>query len=181
MSNFFKKVKTNIKKLPGIIGRRLVTITLLGDYLDITFPSLTKSRNVKELLDDLIISLDNIIVYDVNLYPNDYDVKLNGVLYPNQYLSQIHTEALKIGDKLSVVVPNRPNLTVGSYQVEIRTRRTGLKTKFVVELSPYTEKTIKAVKKPIKKQIRRRCNYCGKETTDPNQVVCEYCGAEFKE
>ena len=180
MPRFIEKVKSNIKKLPAMVARRLVSITLIGDFLEITFPSLTQSRNVKELLEDLTIDVNRVRVYDFQLYPNDFDVRLNGILYPNQYLSQIHTKLLKIGDKLTVIVPNRADITVGNYFIEIGTHSAGPKTRFSVEVSPYTEKALKEIeKKPAQKQVHRQCDYCGKIITDPNQKICEDCGSEL--
>ena len=68
MSKFFENIKGKIKKLPSLFAKRLVNVSLIGDFLEITFPSLTQKRNVKELLEDLVIKIDNISVYDIKEY-----------------------------------------------------------------------------------------------------------------
>ncbi|MCK4381619.1 MAG: hypothetical protein KAW51_10805 [Candidatus Lokiarchaeota archaeon] len=180
MSKFFENIKGKIKKLPSLFAKRLVKISLIGDFLEITFPSLTQKRNVKELLEDLIIKIDNISVYNVKEYPNDFDVKLNDIFYPNQYLSEIYDKSLKIGDKLTLVVPNRINILDGNYNIEVGTHSAGIKAKFDANISPFLEKAVKTKTQLPKKKVYRQCTYCGKITTDASQVICEDCGSELK-
>ena len=181
MPKFFDKIKGKIKKLPGLVAKRLVNISLMGDFLEITFPSLTQRRNVKELLEDLIVKVDNVSVYDGKGHQSDFDVKLNDIFYPNKYLNEIDDKSLKIGDKLALLVPNRFNITDGNYDIEVETHSAGTKAKFETNISPFPKDTIKIKSQLPKREILRQCQYCGKTTTDPSQIICEDCGSELKE
>ena len=180
MSKFFENIKGKIKKLPSLFAKRLVNVSLIGDFLEITFPSLTQKRNVKELLEDLVIKIDNISVYDIKEYSHDFDVKLNDIFYPNQYLSEIYDKSLKIGDKLTLIVPNRINILDGNYNIEVGTHSAGIKAKFDTNISPFPEKTVKPKTQLPKKEVYRQCTYCGKITMDASQNICEDCGFELK-
>ena len=169
-----------IKKLPSLFAKHQINISLIGDFLEITFPSLTQKRNVKELLEDLVIKIDNVSVYNVKEYPNDFDVKLNDIFYPNQYLSEIYDKSLKIGDKLTLIVPNRINILDGNYNIEVGTHSAGIKAKFDTNISPFPEKTVKTKSQLPKKEVYRQCTYCGKITMDASQNICEDCGFELK-
>ncbi len=180
MPKFFDNIKSKIKKLPSLFAKHLVNVSRIGDFLEITFPSLTQRRNVKELLEDLVIKVDNISIYNMKEYPNDFDVKLNDIFYPNQYLSEIYDKSLKIGDKLTLVVPNRINISDGNYNIEVGTHSAGIKAKFDTKISPFLEKTVKSKAQLPKEEVYRQCKYCGKITMDASQVICEDCGSELK-
>ncbi|MFX1366149.1 MAG: hypothetical protein ACFFCE_18560 [Promethearchaeota archaeon] len=180
MPKFVDNIKSKIKKLPSLFAKRLVNISIVGDFLEITFPSLTQKGIVKDLLEDLIIKIDNTSIYDFKEYPNDFDVKLNELFYPNLYLSEIYNKSLKIGDKLTLIVPNRMNISDGNYNVEVRTHSAGLKAKFETIISPFPKKVVKTEVQQPKKVLYRQCTYCGKTTTDASQVICEDCGFELK-
>jgi len=173
MSKFFESIK-------GKFAKRLVNISLSGDFIEIKFPSLTQKRKLKELLEDLVIKIDNISVYDAKAHPEDFDVKLNDIFYPNQYLSEIFDKSLRIGDKLALIIPNRFNISDGNYNIEVGTHSAGIKAKFDMNISPFPEKTVKPKSQLPKKEVHRQCKYCGKITTDASQVICEDCGSELK-
>lgn len=173
MSKFFESIK-------GKFAKRLVNISLSGDFIEIKFPSLTQKRKLKELLEDLVIKIDNISVYDAKAHPNDFDMKLNDIFYPNQHISEIYDKSLKIGDILKLIVPNRANVIEGNYDIAIETHSRGTKAKFNLYISPFAKKTVKSKIQPPKKEVLRQCSYCGKVTTDPNQFICEDCGSDLK-
>ncbi|MFW9988733.1 MAG: hypothetical protein ACFFC3_08775 [Candidatus Odinarchaeota archaeon] len=180
MPKVIDNIKNKLKKLPSLFAKRLVHLSIEGDYLEITFPSLTQKRNVKDLLEDIIIKIDNVIIYNVKEYSNDFDVKLNDIFYPNQYLTEIYDNSLKIGDKLTLIVPNRISIIDGNHKVEVGTHSAGTKAKFETIISPFPQKPVKISSQPPKKEIIRQCQNCGKITTDPNQIICEVCGSEIK-
>ena len=167
MPKFIDNIKVKIKKLPGLFAKRLVHIYLIGDFLEITFPSLTQKRNLKDLLEDLIIKVENLNVFDIKEYQNDFDLKLNDIFYPNKYLSEIYDESLKIGDKLTLIVPNRFNITDAIYNVEVRTHSAGIKAKFETNITPFPEKAGKDNPQLPKKEVYHQCTYCESGRHDP--------------
>ena len=98
MSKFLENIRGKIKKFPSLFVKRFIKINILGDLIELTFPSILISHTVKEFLEDLIIKIDNDTIFDVNIYSSDFDVKLNNNLFQNQNLSEIYLKSLKIGD-----------------------------------------------------------------------------------
>jgi hypothetical protein len=181
MSKFFENIREKIKKIPDFIAKRLVQVSILGDLLEIRFSQIIHSQTIKQNLEDLIIKVDNIVVYDANVYPFDYNVKLNEKIYLNQDLLEIYDKSLRRGDKFGIRVPNRANITEGNYIVEIASHKTGTKSKFekFITSSPIIAST--PPPQLSKKIVYRQCYYCGKQSKDPNQVICEFCGSELSE
>ena len=180
MSKFLENIRGKIKKFPSLFAKRLIKINILGDLIELTFPSILISHTVKEFLEDLIIKIDNDTIFDVNIYSSDFDVKLNNNLFQNQNLSEIYLKSLKIGDKLGIIIPNRFNLSVGTYNIVVETPSSGRKVSFDKYISSSTEKTDESSPQLAQKDVYRRCSYCNNEILDPNQVICEYCGSELK-
>ena len=100
MSKFLENIRGKIKKLPSLFAKRLININLLGDLIEITFRSILISHTIKSFLEDLIIKIDNDIVYDINIFPSDFDVKLNNNLFQNQKSNKVF---LTFEDKYKVL------------------------------------------------------------------------------
>ena len=180
MSKFLENIRGKIKKLPSLFVKRLIIINLLGDLIEMTFPSILISHNVKEFLEDLIIKIDNDIIYDMNIFPSDFDVKLNNTFYKNQKLTEIYYRSLKIGDKLAIIIPNRFNISAGTHKIVIKTPSSDRRVSFDRYISSSDEKPEETKPQSVKRDYSRRCDNCSKEILDPNQIICEYCGSELK-
>jgi len=179
MSKFFENIREKIKNIPSLIAKRLVHVSILEDSLEFALPPIKQSQTIKQFLEDLIIKVNDITVYDANTFPFDFNVKLNEKLYQNQDLLEIYDKPLSLGDKLGLQVPNRANIIVGNHTIEIASHKAGTKSKFE---KYFTSTPIKAsTPTPLlsKKIVYRQCNYCGKKSKDNNQVICEYCGSEL--
>ena len=75
MSKFFEVLRDRVKKIPSLIAKRLVHVSILGDSLEFALPPIKKSQTIKQFLEDLIIKVNDIIVYDANTFPFDFNVK----------------------------------------------------------------------------------------------------------
>ncbi|MHA1933289.1 MAG: hypothetical protein ACW96X_12150 [Promethearchaeota archaeon] len=181
MSKFFETIREKVKGIPNLINKRLVQVSILGDFLEFGFPPTIKNQTLKQYLEDLILKVNDVVVYDASIYPFDYDVKLNEILYLNSDVLEIYDKPLKFGDKLALSVPNRPNLTSGFHNIVISTHSAGVKASFKKYFSLASEKTSVTTPQIVKKEIYLKCKYCGKEGSDPNQTICEYCGSELKD
>ncbi len=180
MSKFLENIRGKIKKLPSLLVKRLMSINLSGDLIEITFPSILISHTIKGFLEDLIIKIDNDTIYDINIFPSDFEVKFNNTLYQNQDLSEIYYRSLKIGDKLHIIIPNRFSISVGTYKILIETPSSGRRISFDRNISSSTEKIEEQKPQLVLREVHKRCDYCRKEILDPNQTICEYCGSELE-
>ena len=175
-----RNIRGKIKNLPGLLVKRLINIKIRGDLIEVTLPLIRKSHTVKPFLEDLIIKIDNDILYDINIYPSDFDVKLNNILYPNQVISEIYDKSLKIGDKFGIIIPNRFRISTGIHNIKMKIRSSGRKVNFNRYISSSTEMSEDTIPQIVQREAYRRCNICRKEILDPNQIICEYCGSELK-
>ncbi|MFX1488058.1 MAG: hypothetical protein ACFFBI_02855 [Promethearchaeota archaeon] len=182
MSRFFDNIADRVKKIPSFFAKRLVKVSISGDKLEITFPPLVQSSTVREFLEDLLIRIDTVSVYDAQTYPFDFNVKLNEIVYTNQDLLGIYDKTLRMGDKIGIIVPNRASISVGFHRIAIGTHSEGIKIKFSKYMghAPPVIKTEKYVPQIVENPTTRQCDYCGKEASDPDQIICEYCGSELK-
>lgn len=181
MAKFFDNIRDKVKNIPNLITKRLVNAFITGDSLEFKLPPIMKHQTIKQYFDDLILKVNNVVVYDAITYPFEYDIKLNEKIYPNKEILEIYDKSLKLGDKPGLIVPNRSNLKPGFHKLIIATHSTGVKAivnKYFT-LAPES-KNIPEVQ-IIKNNTHIECKYCGKESSDPEQVICEYCGSVLKE
>lgn len=181
MSKFFENVRDRIKNIPNLIAKRLVYVSILGDSLEFELPPIMQNQTLKRYIEDLIIKVSDIVVFDANTYPFDYDVILEEKVYPNKEILEIIDKPLKLGDKPGFIVPNRPNVTPGFHKVTIGSHSGGVKASFNKYISLTPEKKKIPTPQIAKEDTFSQCRYCGKKSSDPNQVICEFCGAELKE
>lgn len=181
MSKFFENIRERIKKVPSLITKRLVKVSILGDTLEFTLRPIKQNQTLKQYLENLIIKVNEVIVYDASTHPFDYDVKLNERIYPNRELLKIYDRSLKVGEKLGLIVPNRPNVTPGFYNIVIATHSEGVKANFNKYFSLAPEETNIPTRQTAKTELYSKCKNCGEKSSDPNQIICEYCGFQLKE
>ena len=102
---------------------------------------------------------------------------MNKNLYTNKEIVEIYDKSLKLGDKLALVVPNRPNISTGFHKVIIGSHSEGVKASFKKYFSLAPEAAQLTTSQVI---INIECKNCGKQSSDRNQVICEYCGSLLK-
>jgi hypothetical protein len=181
MSKFFENFRAKVKNIPNLIAKRLVHVSILGDKLEFELPPTMQHQTLKQYVEDLVIRVNDVVVYDTNTYPFDYDVKLDERIYPNRDLLEIYDKSLKIGDKMGLIVPNRLNITPGFHTVIISTHSAGVKANFNKYFSLAPEETNIPTPQIAQKEVYSICKNCGEKSAAPNQVICEYCGSELKE
>ncbi|MFX1456779.1 MAG: hypothetical protein ACFFDB_15505 [Promethearchaeota archaeon] len=180
MSKFFENLRDKVKNIPNLITKRLVQVLIRDNSLEFGLPLTVQNQSLKQYLEDLIIKVNDNIVYDAELYPFDYDIRLNGIFYSNQQILEIIDKSLNIRDKLKIIVPNREKISSGFHKVIIATHSSGTRAVFDKYFSYVKEKREEPVINITKNQTYK-CKNCGKEYLDSNQVICEYCGSDLKD
>jgi hypothetical protein len=181
MSKFFENIRDRFKNIPNLIVKRLVHVCILGDSIQFELPPIVQSQTLKRYIEDLIIKVNDVILYDASTYPFDYDFKLEDKIYPNKDILEIFDKRLIIGEKPGFIVPNRSNITPGFHKVVIASHSRGVRSSFNKYISIAPEKSKTPTPQIAKENNYLQCNYCGKKSSDLNQVICEYCGSTLKE
>jgi len=154
-------------------------VEIIGDYIEFSLKFETIKRNLMEELKCLIIKIDGTVVYDVDLFPNSFHVRLNGVFYNNHDLSKIYNENITTIDNFVLIIPNRSNIISGKHKISLVSKNVNLTvtSKFIIMTSQEKyESPLIQTKFPKNLPYIKYCPFCKKEITEENQRICEFCG-----
>ena len=73
MAKFFDNIRDKVKNIPNLITKRLVNAFIMGDSLEFNLPPIMKHQTIKQYFDDLILEVNNVVVYDALKYPFEYE------------------------------------------------------------------------------------------------------------
>ena len=111
-------------KVPSfVIKKWFKEIVIKNNELEFTFYYRVFNKSIRKFLSKIIIWIDNILYFDINLFPDDYDVELNGTLYSNRDLNKIIDNNIQKGDLIRLTTPNRTNLSTGMHQISMGKKR----------------------------------------------------------
>ena len=157
-------------------------VEINGDYIEFSIKFETIKRNLLEELKGLIIKIDRTVIFDVDLFPNSFHIKLNGVFYNNHDISKIYYENITTLDNFILIIPNRSNIILGKHRISFVSRISNLTVTSKFKIIPSQEKLeypiiqIKLLKNLLDDKY---CPFCKKEITEENQKICEFCGGEL--
>jgi len=157
-------------------------VEINGDYIEFSIKFETIKRNLLEELKGLIIKIDGTVIFDVDLFPNSFHIRLNGVFYNNYDLSKIYNENITTLDNFVLIIPNRSNIISGKHKISFVSKISNLTvtSKFRIMLSQEKlEYPLIQTKFPKNLFDDKYCPFCKKEITEENQKICEFCGGEL--
>lgn len=99
-----------------------------------TFYYKRRSRTIKEFLESVIIWIDKKIFFNNQIYPNDFDIVINGNLYKNQNITEIDDYHIQAGDVIKLIAPNRTNLSSGRYTISLGSHEYPKKINFKMDI-----------------------------------------------
>jgi hypothetical protein len=126
-------------RLPGFLMKRFVTVATNGEFLEISFrygsrfkifSNLRGLYTIKDFLGLPLIWIDNHLVYEFNLYPEDLHIKLNGTFISNPNISRILDINFNDVENIVLIIPNRFNIPEGRHKIRFGARGSGLQFKF---------------------------------------------------
>ncbi len=169
-------------KLPGFLFKPFLNFSLIGKYIQLNVKITTIKRNIKEELQNLIIKVDDLLIFDIPQTPTRFFIKIGQVLYDSAY----HMKELEYIDNLNkqfeLYIPNTYNINPGKHKINFINRLVGseVSTKMVIELSESSFNPPTIISK-IKNSDEnpKFCKYCGYKIRDRNQRICEVCGGEL--
>lgn len=157
-------------------------IEINGGYIEFSIKFETLKRNLLGELKGLIIKIDGTVIFDVDLFPNSFHIKLNGVFYNNHDLSKIYNKNITTIDTFVLIIPNRSNIISGKHKISLVSKIANLTvtSKFKIMLSQEKlEYPLIQTKFPKNFLDDNYCSCCQKEITEENQKICEFCGGEL--
>jgi len=117
-------------RLPGSVMRNFLIITIKGEYLELAFHFTPSSNRFAKLryqytLRDFVygckLKIKKDIIFDTNLYSEDFHMKVDGIFVQNQDLQNILNISLGALENLIIIVPNRFKITSGKHKIDLRT------------------------------------------------------------
>lgn len=160
-------------RIPKFIMKELIKVSVSNKYLHFKMKIGTTSQPLRRSLEDLVIKLDDTTIFDAYLYPNDFHIRLNGVLYQNKDLNQIQGRLTSPSDGIEIIIVNRFNIFPGEYKFSFKNRdfKIGATAKLkVIPEMEYIEKSIGT----------EYCRFCGVKISNKDQKYCEFCGANLR-
>ena len=166
-------------RVPSFLLKNFMQVEINGDYIEFSIKFATLKRNLVEELKGLRIKIDGTVIFDIDLFPNSFHVRLNGVFYNNQDLFRIYNKKITTLDKFVLIIPNRSNIILGKYKIAFCSKISNLTvtTKLTIkekfEYPPTQTKFFKDL------PYDKCCPSCKNKITEENQKFCEFCGCEL--
>jgi len=157
-------------------------VEINGDYIEFSIKLETLKRNLLGELKGLIIKIDGTVIFDVDLFPNSFHIRLNGVFYNNHDLSKIYNENITTLDNFVLIIPNRSNIISGKHKISLVSKISNLTVISKFKIMPSQEKLeypLIQTKFPKNFLDDKYCPFCKKEITEESQKICEFCGGEL--
>jgi len=170
-------------RVPSFLLKKFMKVEINGDYIEFSIIKfeILKS-NLLEELKGLIIKIDGTVIFDVDLFPNSFHIRLNGVFYNNHDLSKIYKENITTLDNFVLIIPNRSNIISGKHKISLGTKISNFVATWKFIIMPSQEKLeYPLIQTELPKNFLddKYCPFCKKEITEENQKICEFCGSEL--
>ena len=105
-------------KIPSFIVKNLLKeINIRNKQVEFTFDYRGWNNSIRKFLSKLILWIDQGLFFDIKIFPNDFDLELNGILYQNQKINQIIDFRIQKGDIIRLITPNRMNISSGIHKI----------------------------------------------------------------
>jgi len=168
-----------ITRVPSFLLKSFMKIELDGEYIEFSIKFASVNRNLEEELMGLNITIDGTVIFDIDLIPNNFHIRLNDIFYNNQDLFKIYNKKISTLDKFVLIIPNSSNIIAGKHKISFYSKISNLTvtTRLIInekpEYSPIQEKFQNEL------HHHRYCPLCKNMVTEENQKFCEFCGYEL--
>ncbi len=182
-------------RIPGFVLKKFLKIFLHEGFIEFNFQMGTMggAQPLGMGLQQMILGVNNEPLFDIDLFPYDFHLVLNNVIYPNQEVYQLLNNTSQFGTNFSILVPNRANIGTGKYIFYLQTRGTQIKINVKLEVfrAPYpiqiptaqtrlgTEIVYETPKNiTFDFDTQRICPKCGSGIKIEHNF-CKYCGQDL--
>ena len=115
-------------RIPSSITKKFIEIIIKGAFIEISFHFTPSSNRFSKLrflykLRDFVygctLKIKKDLIFDANLYSEDFHVKIDGTFVQNKDLSKILNINIGTMKNLVIIVPNRFNITSGKHKINL--------------------------------------------------------------
>jgi len=152
-------------RIPGSVMKNFISITIKGAFIEISFQFTQSSNRFSKLrylnkLKDFVygckIKIKKDLIFDANLYSEDFHVKLDGSLIQNQDLEKILNINFGTVENLVIIVPNKFNVTSGKHKVDLSSEVPKFNYVFKTEVPTSTEEIVFRPEQNIEKILQKQ-------------------------
>ncbi len=135
-------------RIPGSVMKKFISITIKGPFIELSFHFTPSSNQFSKLrflskLRDFVngckIKINRYLIFDANLYSEDFHVKIDGSLIRNQDLGKILDINLGTIENLVIIVPNKFNIATGKHKIALSSKVPEFKFVFKTDVLTSTE------------------------------------------
>ena len=151
-------------RIPSSLIKNLFSITIKGAFIELSFHFNSSSKRFGKMLflyklRDFIygckIKINRDLIFDTNLYSEDFHVKLDGSLIQNQDLEKILNINLRTAENLVIIVPNKFNITSGKHKITLNSEVPKLNVVFKTEVPTSTEEIVFPPEQNVEKILQK--------------------------
>lgn len=151
-------------RIPGIVMKKFISITIKGAFIEISFHFTPSSKHFGKLrllykLRDFVygckIKIKRDLIFDANLYSEDFHVKLDGSLIQNQDLEKILNINFGTVENLVIIVPNKFNITSGKHKIALSSKVPKFDYVFKTEVPTSTEEIVFPPEQNVEKILQK--------------------------
>jgi len=151
-------------RIPGSVMKNFISITIKGAFIEISFQFTPSSNRFSKLrflnkLKDFVygckIKIKRDLIFDANLYSEDFHVKLDGSLIQNQDLEKILNINFGTVENLVIIVPNKFNITSGKHKIALSSKVPKFDYVFKTEVPTSTEEIVFPPEQNVEKILQK--------------------------
>jgi len=151
-------------RIPSSLIKKFFSITIKGAFIELSFHFNSSSKRFGKMLflyklRDFIygckIKINRDLIFDTNLYSEDFHVKLDSSLIQNQDLEKILNINLRTAENLVIIVPNKFNITSGKHKITLNSEVPKLNVVFKTEVPTSTEEIVFPPEQNVEKILQK--------------------------
>lgn len=151
-------------RIPGRVMKKFISITIKGAFIELSFHFTPSSNQFSKLrflskLRDFVngckIKINRYLIFDANLYSEDFHVKIDGSLIRNQDLGKILDINLGIIENLVIIVPNKFNIATGKHKIALSSKVPEFKFVFKTDVLTSTEEIEFSTEQNVEKILQK--------------------------
>jgi len=158
------KARGAFLRIPGSVMKNFISITINDAFIKLSFQFTSNSNQFSKLrflhkLRDFVygckIKINRDLIFDANLYSEDFHVKLDGSLIQNQDIDKILNINFGAVENLVIFVPNKFNITSGKHKITLSSKVPKFNFVFKTEVPTFIEEIVFPPEQNVEKILQK--------------------------